>query len=157
MTKSSESKSSDSQPSSSTDVTSRTAIQELDDIFKNNEGTKMLPTVVSAVKIRETPTCTSYSTFVVTKEAKMMLSNANTDPELLLHIWHLTGIYNHSHDHLMKNVFPKPSFVYDLVERSNHRILAGLGRGPSRFSSVIYEMEKPGLVSSTTKGFTITL
>ena len=155
MTRSSKNKPSDNQPSSSTDVTSRTALQELDDLFEQNEGTKMLPTVLSAVKIFDTPTRTSYNASVVTEEAEMMLTNANTDPELLLHIWHLTGIYNHSHDHLMENVFPRPSFVHSLVERSNRCILAGLDRGPSKYSSVIYDMEKPSLVSSTTKGFTI--
>ena len=154
MTKSSKNKPSDGQPSSSTDVTSRTALQELDDLFEQNEGTKMLPTVLSAVKIFDTPTRTSYNASVVTEEAEMMLTNANTDPELLLHIWHLTGIYNHSHDHLMENVFPRPSFVHSLVERSNRCIL---DRGPSKYSTVIYDMGKPSLVSSTTKGYAMDL
>jgi hypothetical protein len=150
MKRSSENRLSDDQPSSSTDIISRTALQELKDLFEENNGTKMLPTVLSAVKIEDTPTRTSYSASVVTAEAEMMLTNANTDPELLLHIWHLTGIYNHSHDHLMENVFPRPSFVHNLVERSNRCILAGLDRGPSKYSTVIYDMGKPSLVSSTT-------
>jgi hypothetical protein len=55
----------------------------------------------------------------------------------------------------MENVFPRPSFVHSLVERSNRCILAGLDRGPNRYSSVIYDMVKPNLVSSTTEEYTM--